>query len=298
MNRTDIMWTKIATAIIPKLIVDAYDYDCWGYPLAYRSYEPVNQRYKFTGKERDKESAVDGNGYDYFGARYYDAHIANWLSIDPLMEKHFDYTPYNYVLRSPLVLIDPQGKQVDYQMHMTQGYETGYATENIYYKWGSTGEYRTEPEGGNVSTDVGLLDPVDIAAVVFTGGSYLGMKSSLKAGVELTEKILTREVTQELAESVGKLTIKEAGELVTKEGLNIGIHATQRMAENKITTKMVETVLKKGTRFWDPKNKAMSYVLEKGFTSGKDLLVGKSLTGKITTVFPGKNLIKSRFIPF
>ena len=58
-------------------LVAAYDYDPWGYPLENRTYEPVNQRYKFTAKERDRESATDGNGYDYFGARYYDSRIGN-----------------------------------------------------------------------------------------------------------------------------------------------------------------------------------------------------------------------------
>ena len=88
-------------------IVSANDYDCWGYPLENRSYQGNNTDYKFTGKQRDKES-----GYDYFGARYYDARIANWGSIDPLFEKHIQWTPYNYVLRNPMALIDPDGKQI------------------------------------------------------------------------------------------------------------------------------------------------------------------------------------------
>ena len=58
------------------------------------------------GKERDNEST-----YDYFGARYYDAGIGRWGSIDPLFEKHIQWTPYNYVLGNPLILIDPDGKQ-------------------------------------------------------------------------------------------------------------------------------------------------------------------------------------------
>ena len=35
--------------------------------------------YKFTGKERDKES-----GFDYFGARYYLPVVGSFISVDPL----------------------------------------------------------------------------------------------------------------------------------------------------------------------------------------------------------------------
>ena len=67
-----------------------------------------NTSNKYTGKERDQET-----GYDYFGARYYDSRISVWLSPDPLFEKHLQWSPYNYVLRNPFVLIDPDGRQID-----------------------------------------------------------------------------------------------------------------------------------------------------------------------------------------
>lgn len=88
-------------------IVSAQDYDAWGYIYGERSYESSESKFKFTGKERDEESF-----YDYFGARYYDGRVGRWGSLDPLMEKHADYSPYNYVLDNPQVLIDPKGEQV------------------------------------------------------------------------------------------------------------------------------------------------------------------------------------------
>ena len=88
-------------------LVSAVDYDMWGDKMQGRIYNGDSSKFGFTGKEEDEESY-----YDYFGARYYDGRIANWTSIDPLMEKHFDFSPYNYVLRNPLVLIDPDGKQI------------------------------------------------------------------------------------------------------------------------------------------------------------------------------------------
>jgi len=90
-------------------VINCQDYDPWGYVLENRVYESDESVYKFTSKERDEESE-----YDYFGARYYDTRIANWGSVDPLLEKHYDYSPYNYVLRNPLKLVDPDGRQIDF----------------------------------------------------------------------------------------------------------------------------------------------------------------------------------------
>jgi len=86
-------------------LVQALDYDSWGY-LA-RSWDTTATRYKFTGKERDNET-----GYDYFGARYFNSRTAVWLSTDPLFEKHIQFTPYNYVLGNPMIMIDPDGRQI------------------------------------------------------------------------------------------------------------------------------------------------------------------------------------------
>jgi RHS repeat-associated protein len=88
-------------------VVSSQDYDAWGYLLENRVYDSDVSVYKFTSKERDDESK-----YDYFGARYYDARVGRWGSIDPLLEKHFDFTPYNYALNNSLFYIDPDGKQV------------------------------------------------------------------------------------------------------------------------------------------------------------------------------------------
>ena len=60
--------------------------------------------YKFTGKERDEETA-----YDYFGARYYDSDLCQWLSVDPMSDKRPNLSPYNYCQWNPIGRIDPNG---------------------------------------------------------------------------------------------------------------------------------------------------------------------------------------------
>lgn len=66
-----------------------------------------DERYKFTGKERDVET-----GYDYFGARFYWASIGHWLSVDPLADKYPNISPYAYCAWNPITRIDPDGRYI------------------------------------------------------------------------------------------------------------------------------------------------------------------------------------------
>jgi len=55
---------------------------------------------------------VDTGNY-YYGARYYDPRISVWLSVDPLAHKYPNLSPYVFVANNPIMLIDPDGKQID-----------------------------------------------------------------------------------------------------------------------------------------------------------------------------------------
>tara|TARA_R110001592_G_scaffold60311_4_gene183311 strand:+ start:286 stop:1368 length:1083 start_codon:yes stop_codon:yes gene_type:complete len=63
------------------------------------------EKYLTTHHERDKET-----GLDYRGARYYDADVARFLSLDPLAVNFAEWSPYNYVFGNPIKFIDPSGK--------------------------------------------------------------------------------------------------------------------------------------------------------------------------------------------
>ncbi len=64
--------------------------------------------YTFSGKERDMET-----GLSYFGARYYDAGLSIWLSVDPRSNKYPSMSAYNYCAWNPVMLVDPDGREVE-----------------------------------------------------------------------------------------------------------------------------------------------------------------------------------------
>ena len=66
-----------------------------------------DERFKFTGKERDTET-----GYDYFGARYYASTLPMWLSVDPLSDDYPNITPYAYCNWNPVKYVDPTGEWI------------------------------------------------------------------------------------------------------------------------------------------------------------------------------------------
>lgn len=93
--------------------------DNGGNPIQYLHYAPYgelianqkcnnyDERYKFTGKERDWES-----GYDFFGARFFWSVYGHWLSVDPWADKYPWVSPYAYCAWNPIKFVDPDGKEI------------------------------------------------------------------------------------------------------------------------------------------------------------------------------------------
>ena len=102
-----------------------------GKPIQYIHYAPYgelignqqaagyDERYKFTGKERDWET-----GYYAFGARYLWSDAGTWLSVDPLADKYPNISPYAYAAWNPVKYVDPDGR--DIYTFDSDGNFTGY----------------------------------------------------------------------------------------------------------------------------------------------------------------------------
>jgi RHS repeat-associated protein len=74
----------------------------------------TNNGYKYNGKELNEDLGLNWSDY---GARWYDAALGRWWSVDLMGEKFTMWSGYNYGVDNPIKFIDPDGRS---------------ATDNIY----------------------------------------------------------------------------------------------------------------------------------------------------------------------
>jgi RHS repeat-associated protein len=90
-------------------IVQQTDYYPFGMEIASYS-SGVENRYRYNGKEKQSDLINSKNldWYDY-GARFYDPSLGRWHSVDPLVEKRSNESPFAYCGNNPVSRIDPTG---------------------------------------------------------------------------------------------------------------------------------------------------------------------------------------------
>lgn len=68
-------------------------------------------KYLYNGKEKQEALGIDWLDYD---ARMCMLEIGRWSVAAPLAEKYFKISPYVYAAKMPVILIDPNGMELDY----------------------------------------------------------------------------------------------------------------------------------------------------------------------------------------
>ena len=94
--------------------------------------QTTSNRYKFNGKEQQTIGNLDLLDY---GARMYDAKTARWLAQDPLAEKYYPLSAYNYCVNNPLMFVDPDG--ANYEKHIDDKNKTITIVANYYTNSGN-----------------------------------------------------------------------------------------------------------------------------------------------------------------
>jgi len=92
-------------------VMSVSDYFPFGMMMPSRHWNSDSYKFGFNGMEADNELKGSGNSYD-FGARIYDSRLGRWLAMDPLAMKYPSMSPYNFVGNSPILFVDPNGKEI------------------------------------------------------------------------------------------------------------------------------------------------------------------------------------------
>ena len=114
-------------------------------------------RYKYNGKELDRLNGL--NWYDY-GARWHDAALGRWATVDPMAEKYYNLSPYNYCENNPIKFVDPDGcstwvKQIEEGKYEIIGGDLKDKDLNIYvYSQDKNGEYTIRGESIGISATI------------------------------------------------------------------------------------------------------------------------------------------------
>jgi RHS repeat-associated protein len=108
-------------------------------------------RYQFNGKELNSDLGL--NLMDY-GARWYDAAIGRWTSVDPLAGKYHSWSPFNYVMDNPIKFIDIKGDSVSPIFSSPSFYPNGSNSlaghvainvDGLVYSFEGDGKWVTKP---------------------------------------------------------------------------------------------------------------------------------------------------------
>ena len=98
----------------------------FGLKMQYPYSSASASNYLYNGKELQGDGGLDL--YDY-GARFYDPALGRWTVTDPLMESHFEISPYVYCANNPIKFVDPNG--LDWVSRNVNGFTEAYYDRDV-----------------------------------------------------------------------------------------------------------------------------------------------------------------------
>ena len=129
----------------------------------------------WVGKEKDNESKLGDHG-----VRKYEYETGRFISIDPLWGKYFGWTPYQYSMNSPVMLVDVDGNELEVGSELQDNLVYSVAPE---YR-----QYIGFDKNGTVNKDlIGSVNPTSITDPIFRAVQMASL-SSEKAIIENNEK--------------------------------------------------------------------------------------------------------------
>ncbi|MDD4748291.1 MAG: hypothetical protein PHW19_13520, partial [Salinivirgaceae bacterium] len=88
-------------------VTSSTDYYPFGVTMKGRDFNSSTSRFGFNSMEKIEETETMD-----FGARLLDGDLGVWLALDPLAAKYPGMSPYCFVANSPLIFVDPDGREV------------------------------------------------------------------------------------------------------------------------------------------------------------------------------------------
>ena len=108
-----------------------------------------------------------------FGARFYDPRIARWNTQDPLAEKYFSLSPYNYCAGNPITLVDPTGMVMDdYRLKKNGEIELMKKTNDNYDVIYAENEKGEVDLSKSIQIDKNIISSKQIGMKIFNGEIY------------------------------------------------------------------------------------------------------------------------------
>jgi RHS repeat-associated protein len=151
------------------LVEQVNDYTPFGALMKNQFTATSDQRYKYNGKELDRMFGLDL--YDY-GARFYDARIARWQTLDPLCEKYYSISPYVYCANNPILYVDPDGCDIVIRgksntriTFTTDLIDINVNASILGINWGGNYVFKGDDLLSAALDIAGLIDPTGIADI-------------------------------------------------------------------------------------------------------------------------------------